>query len=129
MKNRFLWGLLLALGCSPAMAQWVKIASNESSVFYIDPSASKKVGDHVMILILRDHTSVQYDRAELYLSSKDEIEVDCTGRRVRRIYSSDHPQHMGRGNFVYSEHGPMSWNKAAPKTILRRIVDIACLIS
>lgn len=129
MNNKFLLALFLALSGSHVMAEWVKIASNEKSVFYIDPAASKKVADHVMVLIVRDHTSIQYDRAELYLSSKDEIEVDCSGRRIRRMYSSDHPQHMGNGKMVYSEHGPMSWNDASPKTIVKRIVDIACLFS
>ena len=27
-----------------------------------------------------------------FMSSKDQIEVDCRQRRIRLIYSSDHPQ-------------------------------------
>jgi hypothetical protein len=125
-KKLFLW-LLLTVSCGHAMAAWVKISSSEQSVFYMDPSISKKVGDNVMIWLLRDHTSLRHGASGPYLSSKDEIEVDCRGRRIRRIYSSDHPQAMGEGKFVHSEHGPMSWNDASPNTIISRIVDVACM--
>lgn len=125
-KNLFVF-CLLALCAWSAKADWVKISSSEKSVYYLDPAASKRVGANVTIVLLRDHTSPQYDGPQPYLSSKDEIEVDCNGRRIRRIYSSDHPLKMGEGKMVHSEHGPMSWNAAAPGTIVNRIVNIACM--
>ena len=125
MNNKLFLSLLLTLSCGPGMAAWVKVASNEQSVFYLDSPIPKKVGTNVMIWILRDHTSLRYGDSGSYLSSKDQIEVDCSQQRIRRIYSSDHPQPMGVGKFVHSEHGPMSWNPAAPSTIVKRIVDIA----
>lgn len=127
MNNKLFLSLLVAVSCSHAMAGWVKAASSEKSVFYIDSAISKKVGTNVMIWLLRDHTELQHDRSEPYRSSKDQIEVNCQGRRIRRIFSSDHPQPMGEGKPVHSEHGPMSWNDAAPNTIVKRIVDIACV--
>jgi hypothetical protein len=33
---------------------------------------------------------------------------------------------MGGGKPVYTEHGPMSWNRASPNTIIKRIVEITC---
>jgi hypothetical protein len=105
----------------------VKLASNEQSVFYLDSSVSKKAGANVMIWVLRDHTSRRYGESGPYLSSQDQIEVDCSAGRIRKIYSSDHPQPMGQGKFVHSEHGPMSWNAASPGSIIKRIVDIACM--
>jgi hypothetical protein len=62
----------------------------------------------------------------VYVSSKDQIEVDCAGRRIRRLYSSDHPQPMGAGKAVHFEHGPMSWNFATPNSIASRMVNVAC---
>jgi hypothetical protein len=129
MARKLLLSLLLAVSCGHVMAEWVKIANSEQSVFYMDSSVSKKVGDNVMIWLVRDHASRQNGESGPYLSSKDQIEVDCRGRRIRRIYSSDHPQHMGEGKFVHSEHGPMSWNNASPNTIVKRIVDVACIRS
>jgi hypothetical protein len=126
MRNKICLSLLLAISCSPVMADWVKIATSEKSVIYLDSSISPRVGANVTIWLLRDHTSPQNDGAGSILSSKDQIEVDCQGRRIRRMYSSDHPLPMGKGPMVHSEHGPMSWNDAAPKTIVKRIVDIAC---
>jgi predicted thioesterase len=128
IKRHLLLALLLTvLSASPALAGWLKMASNEVSVFYLESPTPKKVGTHVMIRVLRDHTSAQFAGAGAYLSSIDEIEVDCERQRIRRLYSSDHPQHMGEGKFVNSEHGPMSWNAVVPGTIVQRIVDIACL--
>ncbi len=127
MNNKLFLLLLLALGSSHAMAEWVKVSTSEKSVFYMDSSIPQKVGSNVMIWLLRDHTSLQHGDSWQYLSSKDQIEVDCNERRIRRIFSSDHPRHMGEGQPVHSEHGPMSWNYATPKTIVKRIVDIACM--
>jgi hypothetical protein len=126
MKTKVYWLLLLALSCGSVTAAWVKVSSNEKSVFYMDSSVSKKVNEHVMIWMLRDHISLQYDRSAPYLSSKDELELDCSGGRIRRIYSSDHPQPMGAGKAIHTEHGPMSWNDVAPNTIIKRVLDIAC---
>lgn len=129
MNNKLFLSLLLAMSCSPVMAEWIKISTTEKSVIYIDSSMSKRVGDNVMIWLLRDHMSLQYEGAVPSLSAKDQVEVDCNRRRVRKIYSSAHPQPMGKGQLVYSEHGPMSWNNASPNTIVHRIVDIACMHS
>jgi hypothetical protein len=125
--KQFFIGCLICLCVMPCLADWVKFSSSDKSVYYLNPAASKRVGNSVVILVLRDHTSPQYDRTQPYLSSKDEIEVDCAGRRIRRIYSSDHPLNMGEGKMIYSEHGPMSWNAAAPGTIVKRMVDIVCM--
>ncbi len=127
MNKKLLFALLFAVGCGQAMADWVKVASNEQSVFYLDSAVSKKVGANVMIWILRDHTSPRFGGAGAHLSSKDQIEVDCSARRIRKVYSADYPQPMGAGKFVYSEHGPMSWNDVAPNTIIKRVVDRACM--
>jgi|APLak6261670569_1056079.scaffolds.fasta_scaffold01670_4 hypothetical protein len=126
MLKTILMSLFLTLGSSQVMAEWVKISHNEQSVFYIETPIPKKVGSSVMIWVLRDHTGLRQGPSGPYLSSKDQIEVDCAGRRIRRMYSSDHPQAMGAGKLVNSEHGPMSWNYASPNTIASRMVDVAC---
>nr|WP_315426956.1 surface-adhesin E family protein [uncultured Albidiferax sp.] len=129
MRKHLLLPLLLALGCGPALADWVRISTSETSVFYIDSAIPPKVGSNVMVWILRDHSAPQVGAGGPFASSKDQIEIDCAGRRVRRIYSSDHPEAMGKGKMVHSEHGPMSWNQVGPNTIMKRIVDMACLHS
>jgi hypothetical protein len=110
----------------PAHANWVKIASNDQSIFYLDSAISPKFKNNITIWILRDHNSSQLGESGRFLSSKDQIEVDCGRQRIRRIYSSDHPQRMGVGAFIHSEHGPMSWNAVMPNTVLKRIFDSVC---
>lgn len=127
MNKRVLLPLLWALVCGPVLADWVRISSSETSVFYIDSAISPKVGANVMVWVLRDHTTPQMGLGGPYASSKDQIEIDCAARRVRRIYASEHPEPMGKGKMVHSEHGPMSWNTVAPNTIMNRVVDTGCM--
>lgn len=126
MNKKWLVALLLAVGGGPALAEWLKIAQTGQSAFYLEMPLPKKAGGHVMAWVLRDHAGLQYGPSGPYLSSKDQIEVDCPGGRVRRLYSSDHPLAMGKGRQIRFEHGPMSWNHASPNTVLRQIVDVAC---
>jgi hypothetical protein len=126
IRYRILASLLLTIVSISANANWVKIASNEQSIFYLDPAISPKFGNNITIWVLRDHNSSQLGESGPFLSSKDQIEVDCGHQRIRRIYSSDHPQRMGVGEFIHSEHGPMSWNPVMPNTVLKRIFDFVC---
>jgi len=127
LHKRILLALVLVAACEQALAAWVKVAEASGSTVYLDSAVSKKVGDNVMVWLLRDHAGTRFGTAGPYLSSKDQIEIDCRGRRVRRIYTSDHPKPMGEGRFVASEHGPMSWNDVQPRSIMGRVVEIACV--
>ena len=118
--------LVLALAPASGHAEWVRVSASQQTVFYIDSAKSPRVGNNVMIWVLRDHKQLQSGQAIMVRSSKDQIEIDCVGQRVRRIYSSDHLRPMGQGPMVHSEHGPMSWNNATPNSTMRRIVDVAC---
>lgn len=126
MMRKTLLLLCLGLAAAGARAEWLRLAQTGQSVFYVEVPMPKKSGGHVMVWVLRDHAALQYGPSGPYLSSKDQIEVDCPGGRIRRMYSSDHPQAMGKGPLLRFEHGPMSWNYAEPNTIVRRIVDMAC---
>lgn len=108
---------------------WVRVSANASSTIYLDTAVAKRVGSNIMVWLLRDYKATQYAGGVSYLSSKDQIEVDCAGLRIRRMYSSDHPQAMGAGEFVSSEHGPMSWNSVAQDDPMWRVLNIACLNS
>lgn len=130
--NRWGWRfagmvLLLTVFASPVRAEWLKVASTDQDVFYLGTEESEKFGANIMVWVLRDHVGVRYGTHGAYRSSKDQIEVDCQQRRIRLIYSSDHPEPMGRGKFIHSEHGPMSWNAVDPRSTLNRIVNVACV--
>ncbi len=118
--------LLLVLSAGPAWADWLKVVSTETDDFYISTEQSKKFGANLTVWVLRDHRSVRYGKHGAYLSSKDQIEIDCSARRLRLLYSSDHPEAMGQGRFIDSNHGPMSWNSVDPRSTLNRIVSLAC---
>ena len=125
IKKYAVW-LVLALTGGLAQAEWVKVASTETSVFYLDTSMSKKVAGTLMIWILREHNSPRMAPEGRYRSSKDQLEIDCKGRRIRLIYTSDHPDLLGEGKQVHFQHGPMSWNDVAQNPVFLRIVNIAC---
>lgn len=125
MKKWGAWGLL-AMACSSVQADWVKVASTETSVFYLDTSMSKKVAGTLMIWVLREHNTPRMAPEGRYRSSKDQLEIDCKGRRARLIYTSDHPDLRGEGKQVHFQHGPMSWNDVAQNPVFARILNIAC---
>ena len=125
-KHLLMASMLCATGAS-ALADWVKVADTAQSVVYLDTAVSRKVGDNVMVWLLRDHADRRVGAGGPFRSSKDQVEVDCRARRVRLIYSSDHPKPMGEGRFVHSEHGPMSWNAAPPQSVMGRVVALACV--
>lgn len=125
IKKCVVWALL-ALGCCPAQADWVKVISTETSEFYLDTAMSDKIAGTLMIWILRNHNSPRMAPEGQYRSSKDRLEIDCKGRRVRLIYTSDHSNPMGEGKQVHFQHGPMSWNDVAQNPVFLRIVNIAC---
>lgn len=118
--------LLLALSAAPAWADWLKVASTEHDDFYLSTEQSEKYGANITVWVLRDHLAVRYGKHGAYQSSKDQMEVDCGQRRIRLLYSSDHPKAMGEGRFLHSNHGPMSWNAVDPRSTLNRIVSFAC---
>ena len=126
MIKKFGVWTLLALACSLAQADWVKVASTETSMFYLDTSMSKKVAGTLMIWVLREHISPRMAPEGRYRSSKDQLEIDCKGRRARLIYTSDHPDLRGEGKQVHFQHGPMSWNDVAQNPVFARILNIAC---
>lgn len=126
MRKTWLVSLCLAASAAPALAEWVKVADSEGSTFYLETPLPKKVGKNVMLLVLRDHSTLRFNAGLPYRSSKDQLEADCFGRRIRRLYASDHVQAMGEGAPVRFEHGPMSWNDVQPNTVLAQIVDLVC---
>lgn len=118
--------LLLMLAPAHSRADWVRVSTSQQSVFYLDSVKSPRVGNNVMVWVLRDHKMLQLGQDMAVRSSRDQIEIDCAGLRVRRVYSSDHLRPMGQGPMVHSEHGPMSWNTVTANSTMRRIVDVAC---
>jgi len=118
--------LLLVMCSGPASADWLKVFSTEHDDFYLASEQSKKFGSNITVWVLRDHLAVRYGKHGAYQSSKDQMEVDCQQRRIRLLYSSDHPKAMGAGQFIDSLHGPMSWNAVDPRSTLNRIVSFAC---
>lgn len=121
--------VLLAMGSMAAHAEWIRVSSTRQSVFYVDSNKSPRVGDNVMVWVLRDHKQMLPGQGLAVRSSKDQIEIDCAVRRVRRIFSSDHGRRMGEGPMLHSEHGPMSWNAVALHTPISRIADVACALT
>lgn len=129
MTWKRLFVVLLAFGSLAAHAEWIRVSSTRQSVFYVDSSKSPRVGDNVMVWVLRDHKQMLPGQGLAVRSSKDQIEIDCAVRRVRRIFSSDHGRRMGEGPMLHSEHGPMSWNAVALNTPISRIADVACALT
>lgn len=125
--KRLIFVLVMVIAMCGAKADWIRVGATEQANYYIDSELLNRAGSHVVIWALRDFPYSHLGAGGYYLSTKDELEIDCANQRLRRIFTSDHPRRMGGGDFVFSEHGPMSWNKVPPDTIMQRLVDVACL--
>jgi hypothetical protein len=125
--TRFLLALILAAAWGHAMAAWVKVAESSGSTVYLDPAVSKKVGDNIMVWLLRDHHEMRFGTGGPYLV----VARPGGGRLPRRAgcgasMRPTTPSRWAKGKFVASEHGPMSWNDAQPRSIMGRVVELAC---
>jgi hypothetical protein len=108
------------------MPAWIAAANSEQAGFYVDSEPISRAGSHVVVWTLRDYGKTKLGAGGYFLSTKDELEIDCASRYFRRILTSDYSGQMGKGKVVRSEQGSMSWNAVTPDSVIQRMVDLAC---
>lgn len=119
--------MLLAVVSNGAMAEWVKVGSNESTAIYVDQSTIQRAGNMAKMWHLTDYTTPNKDMGEPYLSMKDQNEYDCKESKVRRRASSEHSENMGKGKVVYKDTYTSRWKPVPPESGLEILWKFACL--
>ena len=127
--RKILFGILLVLNNSPAMAEWtriVKAVGKNEFTAYVDYISVRKSGNVVKIWEMYDHKMLQEDAGDKYLSVKSLEEYDCVSKRTRLISLSLFSGNMGQGNVVYSETIINNWQSVAQNNVGESMWEAAC---
>jgi hypothetical protein len=114
----------LMLPSTPSFAEWMKAASSEGNVFYVDTKIRKHDG-HIYFWALQDY--LKPDKKTDALSIKVYREADCGKFRIRSLQLSTHEQPMGRGSPSVS--GPVTdnrWKYPPPGSVSEDVLEKAC---
>ena len=104
---------LLILAATSAWADWVKVAENVDTTFYIDPATIAKSGNIRQAAELRDYAKEERDGAR---SRRSMVDIDCTAEKLRMLGITDYAEPMGRGKVLASREQASDWGYAGPVT-------------
>ena len=119
--------LLLAAMNTGAMAEWVKVASNDSLDIYADPTTIRKNRNMVKMWTLsdlREPRSVSSTGPQL--STMHRVEFDCADERKRYLSIAAYSGQMGSGIVVYSSTQVGEWIALGPNTVGASELQFAC---
>ena len=119
--------MLLTVASNSAMAAWIDVGSNESTIIYVDPATVQRTGNMATMWHLTDFKTAQKDMGEKYLSAKDQNEYDCKEVKLRRRASSQHSDNMGEGKVVYSDSFTTRWKPVSPDSGIEILWKFACI--
>jgi hypothetical protein len=126
--HRIVLMLLLVVVSNSAMAEWVKIYSEDAFAIYVDSSTIRKNGSKVKLWQIVDYSKPQ-DTAIIgpaYSSTKGQFELDCRSEQVNQIYFLLQTGNMGQGRTVVAYEAPKPWLPVVPDTAIQIVWKYAC---
>jgi hypothetical protein len=133
MKRKVRLALILGILSNPAVANWVEVASDETSTLYADPTTIRKAKGMVKMWSLVDYKSIAvvYRAAPAsspapYMSKRMQSEYDCKEQRMRTLDISTHSGPMADGTKLFSYSSPSKWESIPPGTIEETLWKRAC---
>src|SRR5215831_10467225 len=83
------WSLIpwLVLSVDPVSAEWVQVAGNDhlGTASYVDSGTIRRNGNTVKMWVLNDYKTEQNVTGDPFLSTKQQVENDCTDERARTL--------------------------------------------
>lgn len=125
MRKVFLT-MLLAVVSGSAAAEWVEVDSDESTIFYIDPTTIQRDGNLVTMWELLEYKAARVRDKVMYVSSKTQSEYDCKDEQLRTLSLSLHPGNRAGGKSVYGSNVPDHWRPVPPGGAIEVLWKIAC---
>lgn len=108
-------------------AEWTKIGESATLAYYADTSSVRKSGNNATIWTLVDNKEAQEDNGKLYISSKQQYEIDCNGVRNRLVRFTLYAEKMGAGREVATSNLPaQEWGPASPGTVSGSMLELSC---
>ncbi|HYA21521.1 MAG TPA: surface-adhesin E family protein [Burkholderiales bacterium] len=125
--SRLAIALLLAAFSANAAAEWVRVASFEKYIAYVDPTTISGSGTMVKMWSLLDYKTTQESPSgKVYLSGTILHEYDCQGERFRTLSYSLYTGPMGLGDAIFTDSGEGKWNPVHPETAGEYSWKFAC---
>src|SRR3990172_4424721 len=124
--RRVILMMLLAVVSNSALAEWVKVGSNEITTIYADSVTVQRMGNMAMMWHLTDFKTAKKDMGAMYMSKKDQNEYDCKEEKLRRRAFSEHSKSMGCSEVVYSDSFTTKWKTVPPDSGIEILWKIAC---
>jgi hypothetical protein len=89
-----------------ALAEFLNIQNLEERSIFIEEDSISHHGSMVNFWSLINHTEIQTEINDKYLSSKGQWEIDCTKKLARQLFHAIYSGQMGGGETIWS--GPLS---------------------
>ena len=119
--------MLLAIVNSSAMAEWTEVSSNDDFTIYADLAIMSREDNRVKMWLLDDYRIPQMDDIlGLYMSVKEQDELDCKKALLRILYLSFHHENMGRGEEIGIDETLGEWIPVIHETIGEALWKVAC---
>ncbi len=122
--EKLLFTLMLVIVSSSAAADWESVADVDGDTcYYADPDTIRKSGNMAKMWVMEDYKIAE--KLDV-LSARHKEEFDCNKKQYRRLFTSLHTGHMGRGEtlFILNERG--DWHTSYPDSIAARVLKFAC---
>jgi hypothetical protein len=117
----------------PVWAEWVALEAQYQShplqTVYIDPGAIHREGPLVTLSVLNDWKAMQGGRTPTrFYSTKLTKQVDCAGKLVRTLASTDYYGHMGTAEVIGGgrHSNEAQWVTIEPGSINQGVWETAC---
>ena len=124
-KAILIW--LLAAASGNAMAEWVKVFSDDTATIYSSISTMQRDGHAVKMQNLSDYRAAQKAKNGVaFLSAIEPGEYDCKSGRMRALSLSLYSENMGGGKMVYGESLPEVWIPADTDSVDHILWKFAC---
>ena len=109
-------------GSAMAVESWTSMGRHGDMEVYHQPPTQQGAYRHVWLRYEYDELQQPFG----YLSSNEQLEVDCSQSRVRARQLTVYREHELRGESFDAGSGPGEWTVASPGTLNEAIARIAC---
>lgn len=108
-------------------AGWEKIGAAPGLTYYADRSSVTRADNKVTIWLLADNKEAQTDNGKSYISSRQQFEIDCAGKRKSLVHYALYAESMGKGSEVAAYDLPNhAWSPATPGTVAETMWQLSC---
>lgn len=126
MKAKLMTAIALASLSGALWAGWFEVDWNEERTYYAEPATARPARSMVRMADLVDFKTAQVNAGKPFRSARSQREYDCSGRRVRRLLTTEFSANMGVGDVVYTYGESATWTAVPPGTALQALWKLAC---